>query len=478
MIWSGTQLSEALEIEIDPALRAGKLQFNSKDVTNDDLFIALAGNNDGHLYAHDAIKRRARAVIVERKLADIPLNQQIIVDDTKEALNKLALYKRKHSKAKFIAITGSVGKTTTKEVLKLMLSKFGKVFASRGNFNNYLGVPINLASMADDINYAVFEIGMNQAGEIRELCKIVKPDIAIITTISEAHIGFFKSVEEIADAKCEIFEGLNQNGFAIINADNKYYDHVVKNIQKKHIKNVFSFSHSKNSHSKLLSYKNSSSKTYLEYQIYKYDAVGNQVVNYKPYNENDYAWKYELILEKLIPQHYAVNFAACLLTISLLYLDIPKAMKSLNEFEIEQGRGKLINAEKDHKVFQLICDYYNASPESLKAALNFLKHIEHTNKILIIGDMLELGYKSMYLHQELVPYIVESGACKILLVGSEVKYIKDALPKNIYVKLFDNVNLLIDNLEKILEGEELILIKGSRGMRLEKVLNYFDVNQG
>ena len=161
-----------------------------------------------------------------------------MVESTKLALTKLANYKRANSSAKFIAVTGSVGKTSAKEALKIMLEAYGKTFASRGNFNNDLGVAINLASLPSDTDYAVFEIGMNHAGEIRELTKIVKPDAAMITAVSAAHLEFFDSIEDIVDAKCEVFEGMTSQSTAVINGDSKYYDQMVQNICNTNIKNI------------------------------------------------------------------------------------------------------------------------------------------------------------------------------------------------------------------------------------------------
>lgn len=241
MIWNSETLSKALGITISNSINCNEVQFNSKDVKKGDLFIALKGNGDGHDYVLDAIDKGANAVIVSKHIDIVDKNKIILVDNCFEALQKMALYKRGSSKAKFIAITGSVGKTSTKEALKTLLTETsdksldllyneaneneeefegntersttaykkvredastgltyklplevrGLVFASRGNFNNHLGVLINLASMPDDTEYAIFELGMNHKGEIRELVQILKTNIAMITNISEAHLEFF-----------------------------------------------------------------------------------------------------------------------------------------------------------------------------------------------------------------------------------------------------------------------------------------------
>ena len=177
MIWTAEDLSAALSVQVNLNICGGEIQFNSNSVKQGDLFIALQGNQDGHIYAVDALKRGANAVIISKKIDNLPEDKVILVEDTARALYKMAEYKRAKSKAKFIGITGSVGKTSTKDMTNTVLQAFGKVFASRGNFNNYLGVQINLASMSDDAEYAVFEMGMNKAGEIRSLGEIIRPDI-------------------------------------------------------------------------------------------------------------------------------------------------------------------------------------------------------------------------------------------------------------------------------------------------------------
>ena len=457
MIWNSRQLEEALKIRIPLEIRANEVQFNSKDVKLGDLFIALKGeNSDGHLYAADAINRGAGAVILCKEVQNLPTEKIIKVLDTMEALNLLAHYKRNKSKAKFVAITGSVGKTSTKEAVKLMLQPFGKVFASRGNFNNYLGLPINLASLPDDVDFAVFELGMNHQGEIRELTKIVKPDIAVITIISEAHLQFFNSLNDIADAKCEIFEGLVNNGIAIINRDSQSFDRILFNLNKMNIHNIASFSAIMPSDCRLELYQKRDKKIYLEYSI-KSERIS--------------------ITLPALPEHQAKNFAAGFMVVRSFNLDVTKAAKQLEQFVLTAGRGLIVEANKGAKKYQVICDYYNASPESLKASLQYLKLIEHPKKVAIIGDMRELGETAPKLHHDLVPYIVDAGVSKALLVGENVKFIEDNLPATIFTKRFINVDELISDLANMLGDDELILIKGSLGIGLKKVMEYFDKNK-
>ena len=191
MIGESSSLKKALGVTVADNIKAGRVQFNSLDVNKGDIFIALPGQRDGHEFVNEALANGASCAIISKDVAGEDADKLIKVEDTMVALNDLAEYKRINSKAKFIAVTGSVGKTSTREVVKTMLSAYGNSYASAKSFNNFLGVPLTLASMPDETEYAIIELGMNAPGELRNLTNMVVPDIAIITTISEGHIEFY-----------------------------------------------------------------------------------------------------------------------------------------------------------------------------------------------------------------------------------------------------------------------------------------------
>lgn len=455
MIWNSVALSEALNIEISANMYANQVQFNSQDVKLGDLFIALdIGIRNGHDYAIDAFEKGASVIITSKKIASLPQNKTIIVNDTYIALQKLAKYKRQKSQAFFIGITGSVGKTSTKDALKIVLDSFKNmqpVFASRGNFNNYLGMLINLASMPNDTKYAIFEMGMNHSGEIKELSKILKPNIAIITNISEAHLGFFNSLQEIIVAKCEIFDGLKADGVAVI-SDTIKHSSIIPYLKDLPKNQVYNFGSLENSNARLIAYEHLGEKVHLKY-----------IIN-------------NILIEAIIPtipKHYAENYAGVLLVSSFFNRDLQLAAKSLQNIPITKGRGEIINLLIKDKNCRIICDHYNASPASVKAALLYLKQIPANSKTAIIGEMLELGNSSRILHENLVPLILASGCSKIFLIGPNTKYIYDLLPEQINKSYFDNVDMAVKPLANIVENEELILLKGSRGVKLEKIINYY-----
>ncbi|MFV0251473.1 MAG: UDP-N-acetylmuramoyl-tripeptide--D-alanyl-D-alanine ligase [Rickettsia aeschlimannii] len=448
MIWNSKTLSAALGITISNSINCNEVQFNSKDVKKDDLFIALQGNRDGHDYVLDAIDKGAAAVIISKRVEINDKDKIILVDDCFEALQKMALYKRENSKAKFIAITGSVGKTSTKEALKVLLQHDFLVFASRGNFNNKLGMLINLASMADDTEYAIFELGMNHKGEIRELVQILKPNIAMITNISEVHLEFFNSLEEIAEAKCEIFANFSKNDIAVINADTNCYNKILSILKNLSITDIHSFGRSSKTLAELILYENLGEQVYLKYKI------NNKVLD---------------VTIPFIPRHFTENYTGVLLIIDILGKDIEIAANHLANISPTKGRGEIINIQN----CRVICDYYNASPQSMKAALEYLKQVPAENKTAIIGDMLELGENSKRLHEKLVQYILDAACSKVYLVGVNTKYIDDLLPSKIAKKYFKNVDELITHITNLFEGNELILIKGSRGVKLDKIVDYY-----
>ncbi|WP_250311948.1 UDP-N-acetylmuramoyl-tripeptide--D-alanyl-D-alanine ligase [Rickettsia endosymbiont of Oedothorax gibbosus] len=492
MIWSARDLSNALNIEVHPDIHGGQVQFNSNSVTDGDLFIALKRANDGHNYALHALERRANAVIISQEITGLPDEKVIMVSDTLTALHQMAEYKRKKSQAKFIGVTGSSGKTGTKEAIKTVLSHFGSTFASRGNFNNHLGVSINLASLPDDIEYAVFEMGMNHPGEIRALTKMVRPDISVITTISEAHLEFFQSQLHLVDAKCEIFEGMSKDGIAVIDLDSPYYNRVLQNLKQLSINNIYSFGTSPYADCSLISYEYQqiTKQVRLRYSIHNIvnsgevdsrsdgatpinnrQALSDDVTNF---SSIDYT-KIDIKIP-LVPEHYARNYTITLQMSAILNLDINVAARQLSKILLMDGRGKLINAKYHGQDYQIICDYYNANPESVKAALLYLKQLSGKKKIAIIGDMLELGDNSIKFHKDLIPAILDSGANRVFLVGNNTQYIYQSLPDKIEKIHFDNVDLLIENLSKLLKGNELILIKGSNSTQLSKIIQSFELH--
>ena len=429
----------------------GKVHFNSGHIHPGDIFIALTGGKgDGHEFVNNAFARGAGLAIVSKDVKNAPLEKIIKVKDTLEALHDLAEYKRQSSKAKFIGITGSVGKTSTKEIVSLMLESFGKTFTSRNNFNNQLGVPLNLASIADNDEYVVIEMAMRREGEIRHLTNMVTPDIAVVTSVAQGHLEFFDSVEGIADAKSEIFEGLDiNNGIAVLNRDMSTYKRCMENIDTVGVGNIRTFGKSQ--------YAN------IRFASYSLEPHGTVRLGFVIDSE-----KIEFEMPA-IPRHMAINFAAGLAVIKALGLDIHQAVKALAHFKLKMSRGKIVDIKKDNKEYSIITDYYNANPESMQAGLEYLGQMNNNKKVAILGDMKELGKDEVKIHLAAIPYIVKSGVKKLFLVGDIMTQIADDVPASIEVHSYNNSIDLAQNINKYIEGGEFILIKGSRSIHLEKV---------
>lgn len=451
LIWKSADLRRALDVDVSSDIETGRLQFNSKDVVPGDLFIALEGDKgDGHDYVQDALNAGAAAAIVSKEV-DVPAamyERLIKVPDTIAGLRRLAEYKRMHLKAKIIAVTGSMGKTTTKDALHLMLSEFGKSFASRANFNNHIGVPINLASMPADIDYAVIELGMSAPGEISALTNQLLPHFAIITNIAPVHLEFFDSVAGIARAKCEIFEGLDLNdGVAIFPIDTQCHDICVRTVDQLCLQNVREVG--RGGEVEFVAYEHiEDNKIRLTYRIYKEEI--------------------EFVMD-FIPEYIAANFAACFAVCHDLGLDLERAALALARFQLGVGRGRIIQVASKGRNYCLIADYYNANPVSMKAALENLAQMSDSDKVVVMGDMGELGKNEQRFHEDMAFYVNNSGAKKVFLVGRLMPTIAGYISKDIEVATYSKAEDLAVDIEKRLAGGETVLIKGSRSVQLEKV---------
>lgn len=459
-IWTNKQLEQALSINLPGENYYGEVKFNSQYIEKGDIFIALTGGTgDGHRFVLDALNRGAGLAIISNNLGleDIDSAKLLLVEDTYKALDKLATYKRANFHGKVIAITGSVGKTTTKKMIQSMLELYGKTHANFGNFNNNIGVRLTLASLPDDAEYLVIEMGMNQPGEIDELSKVAKPDIAAITRIGESHIGHFTSLDAITDAKCEIFNHLNtDDGIAILNSSGPNFGRCYQKLIDQKIKHIHSFGSMEIDEVKILSSKRLISNHFelrIKIQGKKIKAVTN-----------------------LIPEHFIENFLCALAIINALSLPIELATSIISQFEPEIGRGKIVQSQILGKKFSVICDFYNSGPPSLSAALTNLAALHYPNKIAILGDMKELGQFEAELHRKMHSYINDSGISKLFLVGRAMNTIAEYINPQIEVHKFSTVEELQSEILNFLQGEELILIKASRSIELEKIAITLGVN--
>jgi UDP-N-acetylmuramoyl-tripeptide--D-alanyl-D-alanine ligase len=351
-----------------------------------------------------------------------------------------------------IAVTGSVGKTSTKEMLATVLSHFGKTHAAKESFNNHIGVPITLANMPYDTEYGVFEIGMNRKGEISPLVSMVRPHIAIITRVGAAHFEAFNTIEEIAAEKATIMNGLSAGGFVIINHDDTTYDQVKAYADEKHCK-VLTFGEHEDSDARLLDYSIEDSITAVQANIL------GQVVNYKIAAEG---------------KHFALNSLAVLLACHKAGINIQEAALQLENFKAVTGRGQRHIVPLKEGSFTLLDESYNANPISMEAALHVLKSIQTTGrKIAVLGDMMELGSITAQAHHELVPKIIEAGIQKIYLIGKNMSGISDKLPEEMDVITAIDIHDIKNLISQSIQDKDILVIKGSNSSKLSILVQLF-----
>lgn len=440
MIWSSELMAEVTDGKVLSHWSGGKLVFDSRLIEEGDIFIALPGSNiDGHNFVENALlEKKAAGAIVSILPDNEELHKKILlVDDTLEALDKLANYKRKNSKAKIITVTGSVGKTSIKELLGLTLSPLGKTFISRGNYNNFLGVPINMASIPDDAEFAVFEIGMDHAGEISPLTKMVKPHLAIISSIENIHRANFDSIEAIARAKAEIFEGLEENAIAVINATSNCYDLLVSILDNvKSVKKIISLG--------------------IESKIEDYFILDNNTFS----KLNILDEKANIEFSYILPYHQMANIVIALSSAASLGLDWHKSLENIKTFTLPRGRGMVTKINLDDKIITLIDDSYNAGPVSMKAALRTLSHY-HGRKVAILGDMVDLGPESIEMHKGLNEDIIVNNIDKVICYGKKMEDLYNILPSEKRMASITDLKILAKELPSYLQSGDILLIKGS-----------------
>lgn len=426
------------------------VSIDSRSVAKGDIFAAIKGDRvDGHDYAENALKTGAGLAIVSRPSATMAsAGPLLVVDDVLKALEKIGLAARARSKAQIVAVTGSVGKTSTKEMLRLALSASGYTHASVASFNNHWGVPLTLARMPVDTAYGVFEIGMNHPGEIAPLVKMVRPHIAVITTVVASHLGYFSSVAEIADAKAEIFLGLEPGGHAVLNRDNEYFDRLSAAAHKAGIGNIVSFG------------KSPGSDVHLERSVLHADCscitanIQGEPVIYKL---------------GLPGEHMVLNSLAALAAVKLAGADLARASLALAAAQPAKGRGVQTMLKAPGGNILLIDESYNANPVSVRAALALLKRAEpgkYGRRIAVLGDMLELGDQAAELHTELAGPLDETKVDVLYACGPLMAHLWNKTPPHRRGAYAEKSDGLAAALIGGLKAGDVVMVKGSLGSRM------------
>jgi len=456
-LWSLDAMAAAMTAE-----RAGNLPRNVPGLSIDtrtikpgEAFFAIQGENrDGHDFVEAALKAGAGLAVVARaKAATMPQGAPLlIVDDVLAGLNDLAKASRARSAAKIVAVTGSVGKTGTKEALRLVLGRLGETHASAASYNNHWGVPLSLALMPQSATFGVFEIGMNHAGEITPLTRLVRPHVAIVTTIAPVHLEFFGTLEKIADAKAEIFLGLEPDGAAVLNADNAQFAHLKKAAQAAGVKRIVAFGEREKADARLLKVSLQAETSTVQASIlgrdvtYKLGAPGRHVVE---------------------------NSLAVLAAAQLLGADLALAALALAELKAPVGRGERVTLDLPGGAVLLIDESYNANPTSMRAALALLGQVPVKGmgrRIAVLGDMLELGPDGAALHADLADAVIGNAVDLVFCSGVLMRSLWDALPSGRRGGYADTSAALEPEVLGAIAANDAVMIKGSLGSRMGPIV--------
>ena len=441
------------EKKISNQISFEKARINSKEIKKNDIFFAIKGKiNDGNKFISEAFKKKASIAVVNKIEKKINISRQIKRKDTLKFLTKCSELYRENIKTKIIAITGSCGKTTLKELLGNSLKHISTVGISPKSYNNKYGVPLSLFNLDQKNNYGVLEIGMDKKGEIDYLSKIVKPDVSLITNINYAHAKNFKNIKQIALAKSEIINNTKINGVVVLNADDNFYT-LHKRIAKKRKLKILSFSiDNQNTNVKLVSIKKITNK-------FKATIRVNNLKTYFFISNNF--------------QNNILNILAALAVMSI-FIDISKLKKNIfMGFKTPDGRGDITKIEINNKRLNLVDESYNSNPLSLKSAiLNFDKiKINKEKKYLLLGDMLELGKHSKKLHQIIGKIINNTKIDKVFVKGNKVLFTYNSVSKKKRGRVLNNNSQIIDLIKNDLNNNDYLMVKASNATGFNKIIS-------
>jgi UDP-N-acetylmuramoyl-tripeptide--D-alanyl-D-alanine ligase len=457
-LWTSGAMAQAMGAQVSgvvPEAVTG-LSIDSRTIAAGEAYFAIKGDvHDGHGFVAAALKAGAALAVVENAqrdkfAADAPL---LVVDDVLAALVALAHAARARLGARVIAVTGSVGKTSTKEALRRVLGAQGPTHASAASFNNHWGVPLSLARCPASVHFAIFEIGMNHAGEIEPLVKMVRPQVAIITTVEPVHLEFFAGIEAIADAKAEIFAGLEPGGAVVLNRDNSQFARLQRRAKKLGISRIFSFGAHTKSDARLIDVSLHAACSAVHANVLGHDIT------------------YKLGMPG---RHMAMNSLAVLAAASLAGADLALAALSLSQIEPAAGRGVRRALELANGEATLIDESYNANPASMAAALNVLGQAAvgpQGRRIAVLGDMLELGPTSAALHRGLNEAIKANHIDLVYCCGPLMRNLWDALSTGKRGGYAESAAGLEAQAVAAVRAGDAIMIKGSLGSKMKTIVN-------
>ncbi len=449
-LWSSSAIEAATGGVASTAFSVSGVAFDSREVGAGDLFIAMKGEAmDGHRFVSGAFAAGAAGAIVSEAVP----HPHVLVEDTTAALNALGAASRARTNAKIAGVTGSVGKTGTKEALAAALARanHGGVHRSVKSYNNHTGVPLSLARMPADSTYGVFEMGMNHAGELAALTQLVRPHVALVTAIASAHREFFDSEEAIADAKGEIFQGLEPGGTAIVPFDSLHRDRLIA-AAKPYAATIITFGRGDGADVRAVD---------------EVHTAGGTLVTATLPNA-------ELCFTISQPgDHWVSNSLAVMAAVQALGGDLAAAGLALADFTGLAGRGAQHHVTVPDGTVTIIDESYNANPTSVAATLAVLGASKAKRRIAVLGEMRELGTESDALHAGLAVPLEAAGADFALLVGPGMAALAKALEGTVAFEHVDNTSTALDRLKGLIRGGDVILIKGSNAVGLSRIVDAF-----
>ena len=434
-LWTSKDIETATSGKATADFEVTGLSIDSRSLQPGDLSVALKDVRDGHDFIPAAIQAGAAGILCEDQISDAP---SVIVKDSAAALEVLGEYARENRKALRIGVTGSVGKTSVKDALAVMLAAFGRTHKSIKSFNNHLGVPITLATLPETADYAVLEMGMNHAGEMSGLSKLANPQIALITTVVGAHLAHFDSVDDIAKAKAEIIDGMAAGSTLILNGDNPHTAAIRKTAEKAEL-NVLTFGHSDT------------------------DDVCIVTTNSHPTGGNARLriGFQQIDVTLMVPgEHWFMNAAACMAVALAADLNLRKCAMALRKVQAAPGRGDSYTLNIDGKQITLIDESYNANPTSMRAAFAATA-LRPGRKLALLGDMFELGAEELDLHRSLSDPLEAAGFERVFVSGECMRMLMGAMPQPMRGGWSSKPQSLLTKLKGELLDGDILLIKGS-----------------
>ncbi len=450
-LWTAKAAASAVSgrLEGGEGWTATGISIDTRSLKPGDLFVALTDARDGHDFAQAALDKGAAAVLVSKP--DCAGGPKLVVNDVLASLRTLGEAARERSDACRVGVTGSVGKTSVKEALAAVFRAAGKAHWSEKSYNNHWGVPLTLARMPADTERAVFEMGMNHAGEIRDLVSMVRPHIAMITRIAPAHLENLGSMEAIADAKSEIFQGLVPDGVAVVPADDEFAPRLTRAVERSGAGFLLEFGRAKNAAVRVLSYEDGP-----DGGVGEMDVIGR-------------TFSFRL---KLTGAHQPVNAAGIVAAAFAAGVDPELALDVLASLEPADGRGAVFNTRLDARMLTVIDDSYNANPASMLAALGALKARPPRGagrRVAVIGEMLELGPRAAQMHADLAGPLKDAGAELVVTVGAGAEPLAEALGGDLDVVACKDAEAGLALLNARTRDGDVVLIKGSNASGVHRI---------